>query len=64
LVLLAVPAAIFANMVRVLIILFGFYDGQIDLTQEPIHTILGLVVFIFALLLIGAVRGGLARWDR
>jgi exosortase len=64
LVLLALPAAICVNIVRVLIILIAFYNWQTDLTLEPIHTVLGLVVFIFALLLVSAARGVLVRWDR
>ena len=64
LVLLAVPAAICVNVARVLIILFGFYDWQVDLTEGTTHTVLGLVVFVFALLLVGAARGVLVRWDR
>lgn len=63
LILLAVPVAICINIVRVLVILVGFYVWNIDLTQETIHTALGLGVFILALLLVIAARGVLARWD-
>ena len=64
LVLFGVPAAILANIARVLVLIGSFYYFRFDLTSGTAHTVLGLAVFLFALLLIVAMKGALSIWDR
>jgi exosortase A len=59
-----VPVAILVNVVRVLIMITGFYYFHYDLTGAKLHTIFGTVVFVVALLCIATIRGVLAHWDR
>lgn len=47
-----VPIAIIANVVRVLLMAVAAYGFEAAITQEPLHTIFGLVVFIVAMVLL------------
>jgi len=59
----SLPAAIIVNIFRVLLMIFGFYYYGLDLTQKPFHTIFGIVIFVFALVLIFLARKVLSLWD-
>jgi len=59
-----IPAAIIVNICRVFTIIICFYYFDFDLTQGTIHTVLGVVVFIFAIALVYLVKGVLSIWDR
>jgi exosortase A len=60
----AVPVAVAVNIFRVLLIITAFYYYSFDMTHGSFHTIFGLVVFLFAILLFLSVKGVLSRWDR
>jgi len=57
-----IPAAILANIVRVLVLIGSFHYFSFDLTSGTAHTVLGLAVFLFALVLILAMKGALSLW--
>ncbi|PIP43187.1 MAG: exosortase A [Deltaproteobacteria bacterium CG23_combo_of_CG06-09_8_20_14_all_60_8] len=61
---LGIPVAILVNIVRVLIMIIGFYYFHYDLSTETLHTVFGTAVFVIALLFIATIRGVLAHWDR
>ncbi len=58
-----VPIAIGVNIVRVFIMILGFYFFDFDLTQGVIHEILGGAIFVLALILIAITKGVLSHWD-
>jgi exosortase A len=60
----AVPAAILANMIRVLMIIFAENHFGYDLTANTSHTVFGVFIFLLALILIAGARGVLSTWDR
>ncbi|SHI15731.1 exosortase/archaeosortase family protein [Desulfofustis glycolicus] len=47
----AIPIAIMLNVLRVLLIIFSFHYFNFDLTEGVVHTITGVAVFIFSLIL-------------
>ena len=61
--LLGVPVAIFVNVVRVAMMIMSFYFFGIDLTTGTIHTILGVALFVLALILLGLITQVLTKWD-
>ena len=58
------PIAILVNIVRVLIMIIGFYYFHYDLSGGTLHTVFGTAVFVIALLCIATIRGVLAHWDQ
>jgi len=58
-----IPAAIIVNIIRVLILITAQYYFSYDLTDGTLHTGFGVVIFIFALLLIYGTKGVLSIWD-
>lgn len=59
-----VPAAIFVNIIRVLLLVAAFYYLNYDLTAGNIHTVFGMTIFILALLLIIIIKQVLSIWDK
>jgi len=59
-----VPAAIFVNIIRVLLLVAAFHYFSVDLTAGSIHTVFGMTIFILALLLIIVIKGVLSIWDK
>ncbi|HOP06605.1 MAG TPA: exosortase/archaeosortase family protein [candidate division Zixibacteria bacterium] len=47
-----IPIAIFSNVVRVLVTSVLAYTGGFDVVSEPAHSILGLIVFLVALMVL------------
>lgn len=60
----AVPVAVLANILRVIIMVICFYYFDLDLARGPAHTFFGVFIFAFALVAIAIIRGALSRWDR
>jgi exosortase len=60
----AVPVAILANLIRVLMIIFAENHFGYDPTANTSHTVFGVFIFIVALILIVGARGVLSTWDR
>lgn len=58
-----VPAAIFVNIIRVLLMVIAFYYFDYDLTKGSIHTVFGVVIFFLALLFIYIIQRVLSIWD-
>ncbi len=48
----SIPIAIVINVVRVVLMIVGFYFFQYDFTTGTIHTVMGLLVFSIALLML------------
>ncbi|MFK5954679.1 MAG: exosortase [Desulfobacterium sp.] len=48
----SIPIAIVVNIVRVVLMITGFYFFNYDLTTGIIHTVMGLLIFFIALLLL------------
>ena len=59
-----VPAAIFVNIIRVLLLVLTFHYFNYDLTSGTIHTLFGMTIFILALLLLIIIKGVLSIWDK
>jgi exosortase len=64
LVLLAIPIAIAANILRVFILIAAFHFLSIDLSAGAIHTALGVGVFGVSILLFLLARQGLLLCER
>ena len=60
----ALPAAIFVNILRVLLIIFTDHYFGYDLTANTVHTVFGVFIYILAFILIAGARGILSVWDR
>jgi exosortase len=59
----AVPVAIFVNIFRVFVMIAVYRYFQMDLTEGALHTVMGVVIFIFSLLIIILNKGVLVQWD-
>ena len=59
-----VPAAVFVNVIRIVLIVMAFHYFAFDLTEGTAHTVLGLVVFCLALLFIVVTKGVLSTCTR
>ncbi len=59
-----IPTAIIVNIIRVLLIVSAFYYFSIDLTTLGIHTLLGIFIFLLALIIIAGINGVITIWDR
>jgi exosortase len=62
--LLGVPIAIIVNIIRVLILIIAFYHFNYDLSEGTTHTILGMIIFVSAMVLIVSAKGVLSNWDK
>jgi exosortase/archaeosortase family protein len=59
-----IPAAIFVNIIRVLLMVAAFYYFDYDLTKGTIHTVFGVVIFILAVFFIFIVQKILSIWEK
>jgi len=59
----AIPAAIFVNIIRVLLMALAYHFFTYDLTTGTIHKVFGLVIFLLALAFLVGVRALLTLWD-
>ncbi|MFC1814848.1 exosortase/archaeosortase family protein [Thermodesulfobacteriota bacterium] len=59
-----IPAAIFVNIIRILVMILAFYYFNYDLTTGSIHTVFGVIIFMLALLFIAMMKGILLPWDK
>jgi len=59
-----IPAAIFVNVVRVLLLVLVFHYLNYDLSHGNIHTVFGLMIFFLALIFIFMVAKLLSLWDK
>jgi exosortase len=59
-----IVVAIFVNVVRVLVIVMAFSYLEFDLTTETAHTVIGVAIFPFAILLVAIIRGVLSPWEQ
>jgi exosortase len=64
LILLSIPTAVIVNIFRVTIMIMLFHYFGLDATQGWSHTILGLAIFIFGLLLLFSIQAVFARWEK
>jgi exosortase len=60
----ALPVALLANILRVFIMVIAFHYFDYDLAHDTAHTVFGVLIFIFALVLVVALRRVLSPWDR
>ncbi|MFW6148168.1 MAG: exosortase/archaeosortase family protein, partial [Thermodesulfobacteriota bacterium] len=60
----AIPAAIFINIVRVLLMMLAYHFFAYDLTKGTLHNLLGIVLFAFALAFVAGVQRILSIWDK
>lgn len=58
------PVAICVNIFRVLVMIIAFHYFDFDLTQDSIHSIFGIVIFVLALLFIAIIKKVLSYWDK
>ncbi len=59
-----IPAAIFVNIIRVVLLVVVFHYLHYDLNEGSIHTIFGLMIFFLALIFIVICRAILSMWDK
>lgn len=59
----AVPVALLANILRVIVMVISFYYFEFDLAHGPAHTAFGVFIFAFGLFAIAFIKGVLSRWD-
>jgi exosortase len=59
-----IPAAILANIVRVLLTVLAFYYFNYDLTKGTTHTVFGMGIFIIAFIIIAITKGLLSNWEK
>jgi len=59
-----IPAAIFVNIIRILLLIFAFHYLNYDLTTGTIHTVFGIIIFMLALVFIAIIKGVLSIWDK
>jgi exosortase len=59
----SIPIAVAVNVIRVLLLITAFYFFQIDLTEDPLHTYLGVAIFIIALGVALCCLKGLSMWE-
>ena len=59
-----IPAAIFVNIVRVLLLVLAFHYINLDLTEGTVHTLFGMGIFILAWILIIFTKQALSIWDK
>jgi len=60
----AIPAAIFVNIVRILLLVLVYHFFLYDLTAGTIHTVFGIIIFMLALVFIAIFKGVLSIWDK
>ena len=60
----SIPIAIIVNIIRVVVMIIAFHYFNFDLTTGKIHTVFGLVIFMFAILIVAMVKGALLFWDK
>ncbi len=63
LVLLSIPVAFLVNVIRVLTLVLVFHYFRLDWTTGTVHTIMGLVIFGIALLILFLLQRILERWE-
>lgn len=59
----SVPIAIAVNIIRVVVIIVAYRYMGLDLLRGGLHTVYGVTVFIFGLILVAIVKGFLSKWD-
>lgn len=59
-----IPVAIIVNIARVVLLVMAFYFVNLDLTTGILHTVLGVLVFGLALVIILITKEMLSKWDR
>jgi exosortase A len=62
--LLSVPTAILVNIIRVLLIIITFHYFNHDLTEGVAHTLLGVIIFVLAMVSLFGAKGVLSNWDK
>lgn len=55
------PVAILANVARVFVSALLAYGASVDVTIEPVHSIMGLIVFVVAFIMLALIAGLLRR---
>lgn len=63
LVISSVPIAIVVNIIRVVIIIVAYQYMELDLSKGVSHTIFGVLIFMFSMLIITITKGFLSKWD-
>ena len=62
--LISIPVAIIVNVFRVTIMVLAYHFFQLDLVDGPLHSAVGIGVFIVSLILLFAVERGLEQWEK
>lgn len=60
---MSVPVAFFINVVRVVVLVWAFHFVRMDLSEGTKHTILGLVLFAIALIILLVFQRVLENWE-
>jgi exosortase len=60
----AIPIAVAVNVIRVITMIMVLHFTGFNLSEGTAHSLLGIILFCFALGLFALTRKGLAKWDR
>ena len=59
-----IPISIIVNILRVFLMVIAYHYFRYDFTEDSIHTVFGMIIFIMALIIIAATQRGLSFWDK
>ena len=60
----SIPVAIFTNIIRLVVMVLAFHYYKFDLSTGTSHTVMGLSLFILALIIIVALQRMIVSWER
>ena len=64
LILSGIVSSILVNTLRIILLIFAFQYTSFDLTKGITHTIFGIFIFFFAIIIIVIFEGILSKWDK
>ncbi|BBO81317.1 exosortase A [Desulfosarcina ovata subsp. sediminis] len=59
----SIPVAMFVNVIRVVVLILAFHYYRVDLSVGASHTIMGLGIFIVALVVLFSIQRIIERWE-
>lgn len=60
----AVPVSILVNIMRIMLLVLSLYWLDLDMTRGWVHTVVGILVFTSALILLGIATGVFSQWEK
>ena len=60
---ISIPVAMFVNTIRVVVMILAFYFYRVDLSAGASHTLVGVGIFIFSLVMLFSIQRVIDRWE-